>query len=904
MGDPAVGHPHPRALRGRDVEIDNASENTCRWMDCLNTTYFGRGNRVASGVMFSVTAKQTLEILSLEIDHYTFDGDLQVEIFTRPGAEYIHAFNNPEEWIMVAQTSIISAPEGIGSIVPRSAFPTIQMAAGEILSFYVTLTTQHLKLSAASDSEDGNSKNLTTGDAYVSDEFLQIDMGIALRTFKFPDTTLDFNAAFRGAIHYQAVQSCTASTPAITSMVLKFAVQDGVHVPSTDFVNAFVNLFSTEPQLVEFTKLHGLQINKLQATDVGVSSVCGNLIVSEKNCRSYQASLDLEHYPTLIPKEIELGIYTALSGQESLFRLESGFDVVYVGAKALVENFEIILTGLPQQTILSLIHRRYIEHVTFAFLERFAPVEPYQVEVSAQTFDLQRNYRRLRTDDRDLQSTGVVKLQALIYGVGDDATTFFEAIEETFIKNRDQYLLDISKQQLRPSAINEFDDLGYIFADLFSTSVSISSLGATKGTGSFSDDSGLGEEKIQNIVFSVVIGLSSIWLIYRIAMDYCYAKSSDRITQLEKLSEKKQNKRSSKKNKQEKQETDETEVSKLVNDPKYPSKPTSSFTGPVSVSPIMEPTENKNDGNHAAPHRPIKTSSSWTNSAAQPFETPSTTETKAESSRSGGTGRGVSRNKTMPLPKDHARPALGDNNRDDRSVDELSCSNAQPPAGSERSRNSETGRGESRNKAMPSNHVRSTSGERSPNDRGVSGPVSQRRAMRKPTPEASTTPGSLPFCPQNMSRSGNNGRGVVGNRTMPLPRDHAKPAPEGITLNNPGNRGINGLNSHPFTDRPRVVGINMTGEARSDPTKRSPINPSRSSEETRPGSRGGPIIPKTRATPATSPRGNIKKGTKNMAPRTESPGTSAKEKISKSAREKVKVLETAVAKRKSRKAKT
>ena len=927
VGDPELEP--PRALRGRDVEIDNASENTCRWMDCLNSTTYGRGNRVASGVMFSVTAKQTLEILSLEIDHYTFDGDLEVEIFTRPGADYIHVFSDPAEWIMVAQTPIIRAPEGTGSIVPRSAFQSIQMAAGETLSFYVALTTHHLKLSATSDSEDVSGNNyLTTGDTYASDDFLQINVGIALRTFKFPETTLDLDAAFRGVFHYQAVQSCTAFTPAITSMVLKFAVQDGVDVRSSDFLNAFMDLFSTEPQLFEFTKFHGLQIDQLQAIDMGLSSLCGNLIVSG-NCRSYQASLDLQHYPTLSPKEVKLGIYTALSGQESLFRLESGFDVVYVGdKKALVENFQIVLTGLPQQTILSPIHRRYVEHVTFTFLERFAPVEPYQVEVSGQIFDRRGKLRRLRTDDRELQSTGIVKVQALIYGVGDNAMTFFEAIEDTFIRHKDRYLLDLSKERLRPSDINEFDDLGYIFADLFSTSVSISSLRATERTGSVSDDGGLTKEEIQNIVFSVVLGLSSIWLIYRIAMDYFYVKRSDRITQFEKVSGKKKKNRSSKR-KQEKQAEDEKEISKkLVNDPKPPPKPMSlpkrvinrsnSWTGlGTSISPMIEATENKSDGNPDALHRPIKRSSSWTRSA----EAPPTTETKADN-RNGEKLRGVVRNHTMPLPRDHARLVSGNNarnKRDNRSVDETSSSNAQPP-GSKRDRIGETGRGVSRSKTMPppSDHVRSTSGECSPNDRGVSCPVSPSRAMRKPAPETSTTPDSSPFPPQNMNRSGNNnGREAVRNRTMPLPRDHAKSALVGITPNNRGNRGIDGglLASHPFTERPRVVGIDMTGEAKLD-SKRCPIKPSpqSSKENTRHGSLGLSIL-KTKAATA-SPRvqhldtaamtennGNIRKKTRNKAPHPESPGTIARKKNSKSARKKVKVLEAA-AKRKSRKAKT
>jgi hypothetical protein len=1101
---------HHRALRGGDVEIENASKNTCRWMNCLNTTY--EGNRVASGVMFSVTAKQTLEILSLEIDHYTFDGDLEVEIFTRPGADYIDVFSDPAEWNMVAQTPIFRAPEGTGSIVPRSAFTSIQMAAGEILSFYVTLRTQHLKLSATSEWEDVTSKNfLTTGDAYVSDDFLQVDVGIALRTFKFPETSLDFDAAFGGAFHYQAVQSCTALTPTIFLMVLKFAVEHGVNVRSSDFSNAFVDIFSAEPQLVEFTKLHGLQIDQLQATDVGVSGVCGNLIVSE-TCRSYELSLYLRHYPTLSPKEVELGIYTALSsGQESQFRLESGFDVIYVGDKALVENFEIILTGLPQQTILSPIHRRYIEDVTFAFLERFAPVEPYQVEVSGQMIFDQRNLRRMGTYDRESQSTGIVKVEALIYGVGDDATTFFEAIEDTFTQNRDQYRLDLSKEQLRPSDINEFDDLGYtIFADLFSTSVS---LRATTRAGSFSealDGGGLSKEEIQIIVFSVVLGMSGIWLIYRIAIDFFFVKSSDRITQVKKLSEKKKKEKELEKAAEEKQ-GDEKEICRLVDDSKSPPKPmlslprramnrSSSWTVPARVSPMMEPTDKSNQ-HHDAPHRPIKRSSSWPHSVQQ-FEAP-TTETKAENG-SGEKGRGVARNQTIPLLRDHARPALGDNarnNRDNRDVDELSSSHAQLP-GSEINRSGDTGgavpkdqtmplprdhvkltsedsdtnnggingfasprrtmkkatpaastmpaslpfppqnrsgqngrgagrnqtmplpsdhvrssspfppknrsdqngRGAGRNQTMPlpsdhvrstspfppknrsgqngrgagrnqttplrSDHVRSTSGKRSPNDRGTVGLVSPRRAMRKPTPEASTPPGSPPFSPHNRSgqngrgvtrnhtkplprdharptpgekspiprddravnefsspagqprraankssssdgteafvspssppflspnRSGKNGRGVVRNRTTPLPRDPAKPAPGGISPKNRGNRGIDGLNS-PFTERPRVVGgVNMAGE-RFSPKQSTMRKPSRSSKEsTRPGPPLGPSIPETRAAPASlgvlqridtvgisQNNGNIKKKTKNMAPPPESPGTSTRKKQSKS----------------------
>jgi hypothetical protein len=60
------------------VEIDNASKNTISINTTTTTTtvavttsYDGKGNhdRMASGVMFFfVTAKQTLEILSLEID--------------------------------------------------------------------------------------------------------------------------------------------------------------------------------------------------------------------------------------------------------------------------------------------------------------------------------------------------------------------------------------------------------------------------------------------------------------------------------------------------------------------------------------------------------------------------------------------------------------------------------------------------------------------------------------------------------------------------------------------------------------------------------------------------------------------------------------------------------------------
>lgn len=78
---------------------------------------------VATGIMFSVTAKQSIEFLSFEFEHFPFDGDLQVQIYTLEGKEFLNYRNHPQQWTLVSETTGVESPDSkdeIIMIVPRA----------------------------------------------------------------------------------------------------------------------------------------------------------------------------------------------------------------------------------------------------------------------------------------------------------------------------------------------------------------------------------------------------------------------------------------------------------------------------------------------------------------------------------------------------------------------------------------------------------------------------------------------------------------------------------------------------------------------------------------------------------------------------------------------------------------
>jgi hypothetical protein len=260
-------------------------------------------------------------------------------------------------------------------------------------------------------------------------------------------------------------------------------------------------------------------------------------------CELYDGQISFKHYKSLSSKDLELELITSLIERDGT--KSDDVELFYIGDQVLSQDYDIILTGVPDGTILNPIQREYIESVTFDFLESVADVVVYRVEVVGQKLERRnrRNNRRqlyLRGGGRHLQSTGVVQVESTIYGVGDDAESYFDEIEKAFSVDGLQYTEALNKEQYLPGAINDGQDFGEVFADLFQARVSRAySSNETRTTGGDTDveDTTNKSNQIQIIVFSLVLGLSFLFLIYRCCKD-CLLVENGKEIKTQKLSEK------------------------------------------------------------------------------------------------------------------------------------------------------------------------------------------------------------------------------------------------------------------------------------------------------------------------------------------------------------------------------
>jgi hypothetical protein len=215
--------------------------------------------------MFSVTAKESVEIISFEFANFPSGDDLQVEVYTIQGADYLSVQDQADKWILIGKTeAAIETIDGLGMIVPRAdMLRAIQLLAGETRSFYFTLKSQYLK----TEGNDG-----ATGQLQLEDDMLQLNVGVSLRTYPFP-ALVDMDRSFQGKIHYHSFQPCDdfdlESTEAVFSFVSESNDIGEVSLALTDGLG---DMFQDDPELERYTQVHGLQLQTVQAIPRGIAS--------------------------------------------------------------------------------------------------------------------------------------------------------------------------------------------------------------------------------------------------------------------------------------------------------------------------------------------------------------------------------------------------------------------------------------------------------------------------------------------------------------------------------------------------------------------------------------------------------------------------------------------------------
>ena len=102
-------------------------EKHCERKSPLETTFVT--DTQAYGVMFTVAAKQdillieTIEISAVAPDHQK---DVHVMVYTKEG-DYHGFYNQPDQWVSIADTTVIPSIEGRGILVPPQEFHPVEV---------------------------------------------------------------------------------------------------------------------------------------------------------------------------------------------------------------------------------------------------------------------------------------------------------------------------------------------------------------------------------------------------------------------------------------------------------------------------------------------------------------------------------------------------------------------------------------------------------------------------------------------------------------------------------------------------------------------------------------------------------------------------------------------------------
>jgi hypothetical protein len=234
----------------RQLQADQCAVNTA-----LNTTYNANKDVIPYvGIMFSVFAKKPLDILTMELDIRFGDNiDLSVEVYTYKGRFDI-IYNKPSFWTLVANTTLVPAPEGTGAIIPVSDFDTVSIGQNERRSFYITMKAPILQYNVGA--------LVKTDEVALQTADIDLLAGVGFSEYKFPeaiDTLVD--PQFTGVLHYARNSTCgQVSSTVDYEFILNEKLRAGVLEDFTRQIDAAVtDLLKKDSGLQLLQEKHGLQ---------------------------------------------------------------------------------------------------------------------------------------------------------------------------------------------------------------------------------------------------------------------------------------------------------------------------------------------------------------------------------------------------------------------------------------------------------------------------------------------------------------------------------------------------------------------------------------------------------------------------------------------------------------------
>jgi hypothetical protein len=240
-------HTMPRQLQTGQCDVNNA----------LNTTYNPNPAVIPYvGIMFSIFSRKPFEILTMELDirfGNSTDLDLSVEVYSVKG-RFDMIFNDPSVWTLIANTTLVPAPEGTGAIIPVNDFETVSMGQLERRSFYITTKSPIM---------DYNVEALAkTDEVALQTPDMDLLVGVGFSEYKFPeaiDTLVD--PQFTGVIHYARKATCGEVSSTVD---YEFILDEQLRIETlgdlTTLTDAAVtDIMLQDSDLIVFQEIHGLQ---------------------------------------------------------------------------------------------------------------------------------------------------------------------------------------------------------------------------------------------------------------------------------------------------------------------------------------------------------------------------------------------------------------------------------------------------------------------------------------------------------------------------------------------------------------------------------------------------------------------------------------------------------------------
>jgi hypothetical protein len=262
----------------REDEVELVGNSDCRLTTSVQSTY--NGYQTGMGLMFSVLAKETLILLTVEFDAFVEAENMPVQMYFLSG-QFSGAAGDESRWTKVADTDAVHSPDGKGAIIPANEFNPISMEAGGVYSLYISFP------------EDKIYKFKQTGgligDWAGGDSTIQINYGVSFDDGPFPQGQFSQVADFSGVLHYETVQSCS-NVAATTDVKLEFAIDNDPESDAireiTDAVEGAISaLLILNPELAHISKFFFLEVINVQS---GFQGRSGKFFGKELNPPPYQ----------------------------------------------------------------------------------------------------------------------------------------------------------------------------------------------------------------------------------------------------------------------------------------------------------------------------------------------------------------------------------------------------------------------------------------------------------------------------------------------------------------------------------------------------------------------------------------------------------------------------------------